>query len=337
MSRTLNDDWMPWNADEYRAVVNPTEMAIEAYGHGRRLMMLPSEVHDPKRSCIQFVKTRIARKAVKRMRQLLEIWTVSAGRELLLLSQEIGFQAAYRKITGKSPRKAGAMIAMQNERDSLFGRLLREHGVPAEHMSNWTVGDMRAVLKEPELAVDLDESGRPRRSLPKEDTRSPLEKIAKPDEGMRAFFAEDNVGGVRSGEHGLTESEGDFLNFDQPDPDFVERVGEGEKDLVEMASEAALKYDVEHDNKVVGKAPKTAEGGMQVRSDAAPVETADDVEKSLARPPREPSGAPRRGEGPDQEVVALRKQVEQLGGKWHPRSQADKLRSQIEELISEAV
>lgn len=337
-NRKHDDDWMPWNADEYRAVVNPTEMNLQAYGHGRRLVLNAGEVHIARRACIQFVRTRVARKSVKRLRQLLEIWPVKSARKLLRRSQDVGFAKAYREITGRAPKKAGALIAMRKEQDALKGRLMQEHGVPEEMMAAWSIQDMRAVLKQPELAVDLDASGRPRRDrTPQPDESHALEAIADPANDINEFFSDDapRARGAKPGTLGINDADQDgdemfaTAGLSHEVDLNIETLSDDDMDPEEMAAAAALKYDVEHDGKVKGRSP-AAEAqaksfkGLQTTGEAKAIVSEEDLETD-----KPAVGAVNSIADDDQtEVRMLRLEVEGLGGKWHPRSKAPKLREQ---------
>ncbi|NIS14110.1 MAG: hypothetical protein GWN97_19930, partial [Thermoplasmata archaeon] len=137
----------------------------QTWGYGRRLVLVPGELENASRAPVQFVKTRIARKAVKNRRRFLQLMTVEQGMRLINLARELGdFPAAYKRLTGRTAGTSAGEIMLERElKNKLRRTLIHDVGVEAESMDNWTVEDMRAVIKDNTLLADIDEvSGRPR-------------------------------------------------------------------------------------------------------------------------------------------------------------------------------
>ena len=327
---TTQNDFMPFDANEYRAVVNPTSMMMQTWGYGRRLVLVPGELKNPRRSPIQFVKTRIARKAVKNQRRFLELMTVEQGMRLLNLARELDdFPAAYKRLTGKTGTKAAEILMEAQEKGALRRVLIAELGVPDNVIANWTVSDMRAVIKDQTLVADLDERGRPRLDA----TSSPgslfdaVERAAQPTDAQtfREFAQEEPR--LPSSEDRVDEGgvPGDFF--------IPETISADEESVEEIAARSTSEFDAQTGGEVTGEAPPTLVQYQGIQTiEEAPVE-----EKDLEAPPPEPdlSSAPQMTD--QQTILTLRNQIENLGGKWHGRSGIARLQDQLSGLISASV
>jgi len=320
------NDFLPFDANEYRAVVNPTSLVIQAWGYGRRLVLLPGEVTVPNRACVQFVRTRIANKAVKNQRRFLEIWTVEQGMRLLNLARQLkDFQLAYTKLTGRRTQKVTEILAEQQQRTSLRRALIHGVGVPEDMMETWTVDDMRAVLKDQTLVADIDPvTKRPRRDTGPsgKSVFDVMQDVAREDTpSVREFFhdsrprlpsAEDRVGDAGR--------PGDFF--------VPATIGDDAKLPEEVAAAATLEYDVKTGGAVKGRAPErvpTTTGGFEAVDEIDPI----DLEPPVAEP--EPPAAPANSR---ERIVELRNQIDAAGGSWHPRSGVAKLEQQLAELVN---
>jgi hypothetical protein len=338
-----NSDFMPFDANEYRAVVNPTNLVMQTWGYGRRIVLVPGELHNPKRAPIQFVKTRIARKAVKNQRRFLELMTVEQGMRLLNLARELNdFHGAYRKLTGKKGSKAAELLMESQERNALRRVLINELGVPDNVLANWSVGDMRAVIKDQTLVADLDANGRPRINDIVESEGGDLWEVAQrvqaeTRQGAAKLFDEYNT---IEGDQRLPSSEDRVGEGGLPGDFFVPETLGDEPTVEEIASRSTAEFDAETGGEVQGEAPPTVAAqeklftGMATTTVEAVVE-----EKDLEEPLPEPdmSKAEPSYKSDQEEVLALREQVERLGGKWHGRSGADRLRNQRDELVARQV
>lgn len=340
MSR--NSDFMPFDANEYRAVVNPTNLVMQTWGYGRRIVLVPGELHNPKRAPIQFVKTRIARKAVKNQRRFLELMTVEQGMRLLNLARELNdFHAAYRKLTGKQGAKAAELLMERQERNALRRVLINELGVPDNILDNWTVSDMRAVIKDQTLVADLDSNGRPRVDGRVHDSSDSLFDVAErvkaeQAKGAAALFDEYTVGG----EERLPSSEDRVDEGGLPGDFFVpETISDDEPTVEEVAARSTAEFDAEHDGEVKGDAPETVKAQQESFKGIATT-TVDEIDpQDLEEPLPEPdlSQAEPEYRSEQEEVLALREQIDRLGGKWHGRSGVERLRNQRDELIAKQV
>lgn len=339
MAVRTNSDFMPFDANEYRAIVNPTNLTIQAWGYGRRLVFQPGNVTNKKRACVQFVRTRIARKAVKNKRRLLELMTVEQGLRLIAFTEECGnFHEAYRKLTGRRVNKAGELLAEKQESDMLRRVLAAHHGIGNDLSGKWTNSDMRAILKDTTLVTDLDPiTGRPRISNAAQGSvfdaveRSKFQRPSTFSQFLQEYEPGERLldGTRRVGEGGLP---GDSLSPE----DFVvpERLTDEFRLPEEVASEATLAFDKKTGGKVAGQAPahvaamQKAFKGLQVAESRAVTES--DLEQPLPEPRAIPEAQSPSNDRAD--VLALRNQIEQLGGKWSARSGADFLRDQLDTL-----
>jgi hypothetical protein len=172
MARTTNSTFRPktdtlrgddvyiHNQDRYAAVLNPTDDAVQAWGYGRRAIFLPNELYDPTRMCIQFIERRLARKMVYNQRRLLEVVSFEQGKRLLKRARELDdFYAAYAELTGRTLSKAAQEIRRKKALSTLRQQLDRL-GIPVKR--EWDVATCKAILRNPELAFDIDAGPAPR-------------------------------------------------------------------------------------------------------------------------------------------------------------------------------
>jgi molybdopterin converting factor small subunit len=320
---------MPFDANEYRAVVNPTNVVQQTWGYGRRLVLVPGELQNPSRAPVQFVKTRIARKAVKNRRRFLQLMTVEQGMRLINLARELdNFPAAYKQLTGRTAGTSAGEIMQERElKQKLRRTLINSVGVEAEAMDNWTVADMRAVIKDNTLLADIDEvTGRPRYTDANTEQGSLFEAMdraatAKPDDFTEALFHKEKrlpSSEDRVGERG---NKGDFF--------VPEEISDNEPTVEEVAAKATAEYDAESGGVVKGEGPKGYAGGFKM-GEVTPLDT-----KDLEEPLPEPEAAPEAPRG--ESLSELRKQIEDLGGKWHPASKVERLTRDRDALIAQSI
>lgn len=327
-------DFMPFDANEYRAVVNPTNVVQQTWGYGRRLVLVPGELENASRAPVQFVKTRIARKAVKNRRRFLQLMTVEQGMRLINLARELeDFPTAYKRLTGRTAGTSAGEIMLERElKNKLRRTLIHDVGVEAESMDNWTADDMRAVIKDNTLLADIDEvTGRPRitNSVTEEGTvfeaMERAKNTANPnDEFTAALFhnekrapsSEDRVG-----ERGV---QGDFIT--------PEMMGDEDALPEEVAAKSTLEYDASSGGEVKGNVPETV-----AKSAFKGIQTIDakDLEEPLPEP--DPVVTDRSEGNEEVSIQSLRKQIEDLGGKWHPASKLERLTNDRDELIAQSI
>jgi hypothetical protein len=148
------DDVHYHQQSRYAAVINPTDDSVQAWGYGRRAVFVPNELDDPKRACIQFIDSRIARKMVYNQRRLLEVLSFDQGRRLLRRSKELGdFGAAYAELTGRELSKAAQEIRRRKTMQRLR-RQLDQIGIQVKRA--WDIETMQRILKDPQIAFDVD-------------------------------------------------------------------------------------------------------------------------------------------------------------------------------------
>lgn len=329
-------DFMPFDANEYRAVVNPTNLVIQTWGYGRRIVLVPGELKDPKRAPIQFVKTRIARKAVKNQRRFLELMTVEQGMRLLNLARELNdFMAAYKRLTGKSGQKAAELLMERQERNALRRVLINELGVPDNVLENWTVADMRAVIKDQTLVADLDSNGRPRISEKSQGSIFEVAERAGMAQSAASLFDEF----THQDSQRLPSSEDRVPEGGMPGDFFVpETISDDDPTVEELAARSTAEFDAQTGGVVNGRS-ETAEAQAASFKGITTTAVTEIDDKDLEEPLPEPdlSKAEPEYKSDREEVLALREQIERLGGKWHGRAGVDTLRTQRDELIARSV
>lgn len=254
------NDFLPFDADEYRAVVNPTNLVQQTWGYGRRLVLVPGELKDPRRAPVQFVKARIARKAVKNRRRFLQLMTVEQGMRLINLAQKLdNFPEAYRQLTGRTGTTAGEIMMEREIRNKLRRVLIHQVGIPEDAMGNWTISDMRAVIKDNTLLSDVDDvTGRPRIDAVTKEQGSVFDAMSRAQDTSKGAALDTFTAGLfheseparpssedRVGEQGLA---GDFF--------IPEEIGD-EPTVEEQAARATAEFDVSSGGAVAGAVPAT--------------------------------------------------------------------------------
>jgi len=150
----LGDDVFIANQDRFAAVINPTDETVETWAYGRRAVLVPNELDDERRACIQFIDRRLARKMVYNKRRLLEILSFEQGRRLLKQARELNdFQAAYAQLTGRTLSKAAQEIRRRRTLQQLRTQL---DNLGIQVRREWDIDTMKKILRNPELAFDVD-------------------------------------------------------------------------------------------------------------------------------------------------------------------------------------
>jgi hypothetical protein len=294
----LNDDTLIFQEDLYVAVINHTTETVQSWGYGRRIVLVPNEMRDPHRACVQFVKRKLARKMVWNKRRFLEMTTVEQGKRLLRRARELGsFHAAYVELTGRDVKKAAETLRRERTKRMLM-KQLDQLGINVN--PKWSVEEMKAIVRDPTLSLDMD-IGRPR---PQETAG-----VQGPgDPELSNFFHQDPADRVLkdTGSVPMTGRRGDFVRFDDDD----------EAPPEATAARAALKGELQEDDDYVPPdkpatpppAPKPAvASGPKAKS--AALMTAEDLANKKAKELQK-----------ENEAAKLRQELTNLGVPVHPRS-----------------
>jgi hypothetical protein len=140
--------------EQYMAVVNPTGDVVQTWGRGRRAVLVPGELGDAKRACVQVWRRPIALQMVKNKRKFLVSMPYEVAQRLVQRARDLGnFFEAWNELAGRGlPRAAEVVRRLKVER--ALDRQLASIGIEPFMTKGWSLDRKRAVMRNPELAFD---------------------------------------------------------------------------------------------------------------------------------------------------------------------------------------